>query len=487
LGVVQEGVYRAMASGSGSDFDVFISYAKVDNKAVLPVKNGWVSVFIENLDHYLAKRIGRREGFQNWYDDEQLKGNSGIREHIPAQVKRSKLFLAILSPGYVASEFCQLELKSFIETHRGSLEDRLFVIEHEPLADHQEVPEPFRDIRKYRFYKLDEHKKPRTFAMPEPRTDEREYYQRIEDLARDIAAKLAAEKPVKPTGPSVFLADVTDDLEPRRVEIRRYLDQAGLSILPDSTYRLDRTEFERAMTADLAKSAVFVQLLGDMAGKRPPDIPDGYNWLQHEIAKGAKLPILQWRHPDLDVSKVEPALQKRLLDLETVKAMPFEDFKRSIVDLYQKVTAPPPPPPPPPPAHVKDATNPSVIFINADTVDRENADAIRDSIGGRFGWSLPLSLTDAEARPEELQRDMEENLINSEGMLIVYGAARPAWVTSQIQQYRKFAPRRNSHLRLLAVVKAPPPGQKAPISIGLPGLLTIEIDRVAEVANNVLS
>jgi hypothetical protein len=466
-----------MTTASGGDFDVFVSYARVDNEPIWPAKHGWVTVLIENLSRYLAKKIGRREGFQNWYDEEQLKGNHGIREHIPAQVRRSRLFLAVLSPGYVASDFCQLELKSFIETHKGSLEDRLFVIEHEPLADRQNVPEPFRDVRGYRFYALDDKKTPRTFAMPEPRTDEREYFQRIEDLARDIAAKLATEKAPKPTGPSVFLADVTDDLEPRRIEVRRYLDQAGLNILPASAYRLDRQAFERAMTDDLAKSAVFVQLLGEMAGKCPPDVPDGYNWLQHEIAKRASLPILQWRDPDLNPSKLELPLQRRLLELETVKAMPFEDFKRSIVDQYKKVTAPPPPPPPPPPGH-------SVIFINADKVDADNANAIRDSLGERFGWSLPLALTDSDALPEELQKDMEENLINSEGMFIVYGAARPAWVNSQIQQYRKLAPR--SSLRLLAVVKAPPSGQK-PLSIGLPGLLTIEIDRVAEIANRLLS
>jgi hypothetical protein len=38
---------------------------------------------------------------------------------------------------------------------------------------------------------------------------------------------------------------------------------------------------------------------------------------------------------------------------------------------------------------------------------------------------------------------------------------------------------------LLAIVKAPPE-PKAPISIGLPGLMTIGIDRVAEVVNSTL-
>ena len=484
LGALQEGDSRTMASASGSEFDVFISYAHVDDNPIYPAQRGWVSVLVDNLGRYLAKKLGRTEAFSNWYDKAQLKGHHSIHDHIPDQAKRSALFLAVLSPGYVSSEFCLRELQAFIDAHSDRLAERVYVLELEPLED-RTVPELFRDIRKYRFYKFDEQQVPRTFAMPEPRTDEREYYQKIEDLARDIASKLASEKPVTKSGPAVFLADVTDDLELRRDEIRRYLDQAGVGVLPTSSYRLDREEFERSLTSDLGSSAVFVQLLGQVVGKRPPDVPDGFNWLQLELAKRAGLPILQWRSPDLDLSKVEPALQKKLLELETVRAMPFEDFKKSIIDIFKKATAPPPPPPQPSP-HGGPATNPSMIFINADPVDKASADAIKESLGDRFGWSMPLSLYDSEARPDELQQDMEANLINSEGMFIVYGAARPAWVTSQIQLYRKLAPRRQSSLRLLAVVQAPP-APKAPISIGLPGLLTIEIDRVSEVANSLLS
>jgi hypothetical protein len=475
-----------MAGASGSEFDVFVSYAHVDDNPIYPAQRGWVSVLVDNLGRYLAKKLGRAEAFSNWYDKSQLKGHHAIQNHIPDQAKRSALFLAVLSPGYVASEFCLRELQAFAETHGGELAERIYVVELEPLED-RVVPDLFRDIRKYRFYKLDDMQVPRTFAMPEPRTDEREYYQKIEDVARDIASKLAAERTVvKKSGPAVFLADVTDDLEPKRDEIRRYLDQANVGILPMSSYRLMREEFERSAAADLGNSAVFVQLLGQAAGKRPPDVPDGFNWLQFDLARRANLPILQWRNPELDLSNVELPLQRKLLELDTVRAMPFEDFKKSIVEIFKKATAPPPPSPQPPTlAGGLDASS-SMIFINADPVDKASADAIKDSLGDRFGWSMPLSLYDSQARPEELQEDMESNLINSEGMFIVYGAARPAWVTSQIQLYRKLAPKRQSSLRLLAVVQAPP-APKAPIPVGLPGLLTIEIERVAEVANSLLS
>jgi len=471
-----------MAQDSIAEFDVFVSYAHVDNEPIFPAQFGWVSTLVQNLGHYLAKRLGRREAFSNWYDQQQLKGNQAIRDHIPEQARRSAVFLAVLSPGYAASEFCLRELQAFLDAHPDSLGTRLFVVEHMPLGSTQRTPDAFADIRKYRFYKLDENQVPRTLAMPQPLPDEREYFQKVDDLARDIAAQLTAAGPKSTVGPAVFLADVTDDLEARRDEALRYLDQAGINVLPSAPYRLVREEYERSLAVDFAKSVLFVQLLGPVAGKRPPDVPDGFAWLQLECAKRANLPILQWRSPDLDLAKVELPLQKRLLELDTVRAMPFEDFKSSIVSTHKALIESAKTAAPAGPA----AESPSVVFINADKIDKATADAIKDSLGDKVGWAMPLSLFVADAKPDELQEDMESNLINSEGLVIVYGAARPAWVTSQLQLYRKLASRRAKTPRLLAVVKAPPE-PKAPISISLPGMMTIGVERVSEIVKSVLA
>jgi TIR domain len=273
------------------EFDVFISYAHVDNEPIYPAEYGWVSVLVENLRRFLAKRLGRREAFSNWYDQQNLHGNDPVRHHIPAQAKRSAVFLAILSPGYASSEFCLQELQAFIESHAGVLTERLFVVEHMPLGEHHAMPESFADIRRYRFYKLDENEIPRTLALPRPLPDEREYFQKIDDLARDIAVKLTTVGS-KTSKPLVLLAEVTDDLESRRDEVSRYLNQAEIGVLPSGPYRLVRGEFERSLATDLASCAVFVQLLGSVAGKRPPDVPDGFGWLQLELAKRSKSPIL---------------------------------------------------------------------------------------------------------------------------------------------------------------------------------------------------
>jgi hypothetical protein len=117
-----------------------------------------------------------------------------------------------------------------------------------------------------------------------------------------------------------FLAEVTDDLEFRRLEVRRYLEQKGVLVLPEASLPLGRAQFEAALDADLARGQVFVQLLGPIPGKMPPDVPDGYGWLQVDLARRHRMSVLQWRNPELDLIDIEWPRHRELLALDTVQA-----------------------------------------------------------------------------------------------------------------------------------------------------------------------
>jgi hypothetical protein len=96
-----------------------------------------------------------------------------------------------------------------------------------------------------------------------------------------------------------FLAEVTDDLEFRRLGLRRYLEQQGALVLPEASLPLGSAQFDTALDADLARTRVLVQPLGPLPGKRPSDVPDGYGWLQYECARRRGLHVLQWRNLEL--------------------------------------------------------------------------------------------------------------------------------------------------------------------------------------------
>ena len=131
---------------------------------------------------------------------------------------------------------------------------------------------------------------------------------------------------------TVFLAQTTDDMIATRNSVRRHLQGVKLRILPETWYSHDPDTFSQSAKADLAQCDMFVQLLGEVAGSRSPDLPHGFNGLQHELALRSGKPILQWRPSTLDPSTIEEEDHRQLLEGETVIACGIEEFKKMIVD-----------------------------------------------------------------------------------------------------------------------------------------------------------
>ena len=459
----------------GYDHDVFISYAHVDDQAFMPAaglehSSGWVSTLVHHLKNELGQKIGRSDAVSVWFDSQNLRGNHELTDEIAARLERVALFVAILSPGYIASQWCRDEARLFTRGCGGDPGRRLFVIEKAPL-DGEPGPAAFAGRRAYRFWYSDRAEQPRTFAIPQPHPDEIDYFRQIEDVARDLrdlcramrADHTSASMPSTvgrsaPSASAVFLAEVTDDLEFKREEVRRYLEQQGISVLPELSYPLGRVEFERALDADLANSRLFAQLLGAVPGKRPPDVPDGYGWLQLDGARRRGLPILQWRSPDLAPASSEWPRHRELLELETVQATSLENFKRAI-------TAALVPPTPTPQRHGK--TEQPLVFLNTELRHRAIAAEIRSAVGERAAWAEPMFEGSAEA----VREDLEQNLICCDAMVTFY-ADNPGWTRAQLRNVHKMSPRRDRPLR--AILIDLPPEQKPELGFFLPEMVIID-------------
>lgn len=457
-----------MAYAQGAEYDFFVSYAHMDNEAVEPAGQGWVDALVRWIEVGLGMKLGRRDAARMWRDARSLRGNQGISGHIDEQVRRSALFVMVLSPSYLASDYCMAELAAFTERNAA---DRIFVVWKDPIDEARHpVPETVRNLRKYAFWVPDQNQKPRVLGWPLPRhdwpADKQLYFPKIDDLATDIVAALdainagPATTPAAPRRGAVLLAEVTDDLDPRREEMRRYLDQAGIDVLPAGAYRMTRQDFERGFAADLPRCRAFVQLLGPLAGKTPEDVPEGFGRLQLQLAQKGGAPVLQWRDPELDLAQVGPPVQRTLLQGDGVQAMPFEAFKRSVAALFE----------PPPPA--RRPAPPAFLFVNAADVDVAHAERLVAALDGAFDWELPVY--DPAANAEEIQSGIEAQLLDSDALVFFYGEANPRWVRSQLQLYRKLAPRRAREPRMLALVSAPPE-PKPPLQIGLQGLQHISL------------
>jgi hypothetical protein len=443
--------------------DVFISYAHVDDLPLDPTRPGqsagWVTTLVQHLENFLGQEIGRAEGFTVWKDKYNLRGNNALTPEIKAVLERTAIFIAILSPGYLSSAWCPDEARFFAQRFAGDLAGRVFVVERARLDDAAVVPQELTGLRNYRFWYVDDNKQPRTFAKPMPEEQEIQYFRQVQDLARDVRSNLKAmadgpllrppaARPLTGSrangsnGAGVaFLAEVTDDLEFRRLEVSRYLEQRGVVVLPEAGLPLGRAQFEAALDADLVRSLAFVQLLGPMPGKRPPDVPDGYGWLQHDLARRRGMRVLQWRSPELDLTSIEWPRHRELLELETVQATSLETFKSAVA----AALAPPPAPPP-----SRRHTDRPLVFLNTEPRHRMIAAEIRSAFGNRAAWVEPLRAGSAE----EVRVDFEQNLIDCDAMVMVY-ADNAGWARAQLRAFYKLTPRRERPVRAIPVIDAP--------------------------------
>ena len=177
-------------------YDIFISYAHVDNKPLPGVEHGWVTNFVEALKITLAKEMGRNDKFSLWMDYEKLRGNHALTPEIHGVVAEAQALVLFLSKPYLESTWCLEELKTFITEHEEKGAGRIFPVCVAPV---EEEPEALQDLFKYKLWVTDEvgH---RTLGDPQPDPTERDYYTQLRALCRDLAETLSGvEQPVLPS------------------------------------------------------------------------------------------------------------------------------------------------------------------------------------------------------------------------------------------------------------------------------------------------
>jgi hypothetical protein len=212
----------------------------------------------------------------------------------------------------------------------------------------------------------------------------------------------------------------------------------------------------------LARSRLFVQLLGPIAGKWNRDVPDGYGWLQLGKARRHGLPVLQWRSPELDLGMIERSRHRELLELATVQATSLETFKRAVLAALE--------PPPPAPEPRRGGSDRPLVFLNTEPRHKELADEIRRAIGDRAAWTVPLF--DDKANAEEKREDLEQNLIECDAMVMVY-TDNPGWARAQLRDFHKLSPRRERPVRAIPILDAPP-AEKPELGFYLPEMVMID-------------
>ncbi|MEA2891850.1 MAG: hypothetical protein QOI05_2643 [Bradyrhizobium sp.] len=435
-----------MAYVSRFSHDIFISYAHADDE---PDPQGvqWVSDFQLYLKRAVKQHLAGYDP-EVFFDSLDLKPNHMI-DSVLTNVRRSAVFLPIISPSYVERPWPNDELQAF--SAAVSERDRIFAVELlPPIGDY---PAALRHLKRKQFWWRDQKQgsAPRKFT---PKAEARTYMEYLEDIAYLIAGRLremnesggqeAASSPG--AGKTVLLAEVTDDLRQVRRRVREYLQQFEFNVLPKEDYPEAGADFVAAFTSDLAKADVYVHLLSEVRSIRAGDLGTGADGksvgqFQYDAAMRRGIPVLQWRSPDLDVSSVTH-WDHSLLSGPQVLTMGLQEFLREIKKTLDRPVDMPKRP----------QGKGELLFINADKSDKEFADELLKMFDNNPEWMAMEPLFEGTA--DEILEDLEANLKDCAALVLVYGKSGPPWVRAQLRRYAKLA--RDKPPRKQTIVLGPP-------------------------------
>ncbi len=289
--------------------DVFVSYSHKDNEF------GWIKSFRRLLAFNATNGGGDKPDF--FIDYETLGGTGILNRELCQHVLGSKALVVILSNNYVQSEWCQQEVKWFMDIANILHHKNLFVIKLGKIA--KAVPkniEVLQEATGFDFYDPHDLQTTTPYCWPagfrEDDSDPR-FQMEIAKVAKDLAELLDTNPDriidsVKPPQPEVkvFLSGVSYGINPKKwAEAHVALTKAKFHVIPVATELSaalqDGAHFKSLLGQGLEAADIFVQIDDDKHELLLPD--DGLSEItikaegEWKFAKSNSCRSILWRPP----------------------------------------------------------------------------------------------------------------------------------------------------------------------------------------------
>lgn len=452
-----------MSQTEGSHRQVFISYSRPDDACFGKGSRGWVTTFADNLEKLLRQQPGGR-AFKVWMDH-QLSPEKSLKPGLSDALHQASALLAVLSPGWLDSDWCRGELDHYLTRFTGRTDERVFFSEFLPAARHK-LPQAVQGLVPVSFWEQPhEAAAPLTLGFPVPDEGDRLYWNLLRELAHAIARRLAREagEANEALRRKVWIATPTDDLRSLVLDLAGFLRQAGCEVIDteDATYTRRGADAEAELRLALADADLLLQCFGPLPGRVFSDVNESITALQLRVAREVSAArgktLLTWRSPDLALDGIADTAYRGLLT--GAMACGLEEFKRQVVAALQEGE----------PAAVcsavgrqpaASARSAPLICVSADAVDQPLGQQVLGLLGD-LGAEAMLAPEPSPGLPADQWRgDYENALVDSDGLLIVYGRAQPLWVQSRLAASRRMIANRCAST-LPGLLDAPPPGKPA--------------------------
>ncbi|HKS39531.1 MAG TPA: TIR domain-containing protein [Blastocatellia bacterium] len=443
-----------MSSTANFEYDIFISYAHIDNQPLDAGLKGWVETLHERLRVRLAQLLG--EEARIWRDL-KLQGNDVFADTLTQHIAKAAIMVSIISPRYVKSEWCLRELNEFCrlaEMKAGlKIGDKLRIFKvvktHIP---HEQHPNVLQGSLGYEFYEYDQARnRAKEFSSEIVPARDIRYWEKLDDLAYDIKqlietlrnsaglANASALTPVSTSAATIYLAETTSDLTEQRDKIKRELQQHGHLVLPDKGLPLVGQAFKQEVTDCLSRSQLSVHLIGEHYGIIPEGEGRSVIELQNELAAiaGDRLQRVIWMPVGLQpqgepqqrfVNQLRLGLSsQRGTDLLETK---LEDLKTVI---QEKLTRPEK-------TQAASATSSNgdvaSVYLICDKQDMDSVKPIEDYL---FDKGLDVTLPAIEGDETQIIQDHKDNLMMCDAVMIYYGRAGELWLRMKQRELQKVA------------------------------------------------
>jgi hypothetical protein len=438
------------------EFDVFVSYAHVDNTAPDEHQKGWVAKLHETLDRRLAQLLGKPSRI---WRDPKLKGNDVFEEVLVDRVRRAAVLISVVSPRYVRSEWTIRELNEFWKAaeQQGGVrvrdKSRIFKVLKTPVPLDEQSP-PLRSLLGYEFYRVDpENGNFREFDEQFGPEYRQKFLMKLDDLAQDLKDLLAfVEGPETVDdsanagrGEAIFLAVTTHDLQDEHDEIRRDLQQHGYTVLPDRTLSPIGEEVEAEVREDLNRCSMSIHLIGNHYSLTPENAMTSLVEIQNELAieRGERggFTRLVWIPPGLQVA--DPRQQEVIDRLRMDPRMgpgadllekPLDELRAVMQDALDRGRAAKTAlPASPTPSTTASTGFPSVYLV----YDQGDSSAILPWADFLFGQGVDVVHPVFEGDEPQVRECHEESLRTSDGVVIFDAAANPLWLRRKFSELKK--------------------------------------------------
>jgi TIR domain len=420
--------------------DLFISYSHIDNRPWGAGQRQWITELHRELQTRLAQLVGR--DVLVWRD-EKIAGSDLFDERIIDELRRSRLYLCVMTPRYLQSEWCRREIDLILEktlVDRGDARRPFFKVIKTPIELRDQPPTAQRFLG-YEFFREVSGKIHELYPnRDEDNVECREFWQKVDDLAQEMKAALQEEvKVADAPAATVYLAETTGDVRLARDGIRRELGQRGFRIVPDRSLPLDAGELLPAMEADLRAATLTVHPVGGRYGVVPEGETRSLVELQIDTAlqRNGHAQHLIWISPEAGAQgdKRHQEFLERLRRVYTEKhgaelleRVPLEELKTRLVDKLQ------PPKVSSAPRAGAAVQSGKRVYLVCDAADMAAVKPIEACLKAE-GCSVDLPLIEGTAT--EIREDHQATLELCDGVLIYYGSGRPAWVREKQRDLRK--------------------------------------------------